>query len=297
MIANPIALKGCAPTPLASYLKALGVLRLISSPANHVSGEAVDPRARGWWQNECFHLRTALSRDALLHFFLHDYAPSPIIAPWNGRAGFLEGDEGESSNRTGAVLMSAIEKSACLRLNGMRRTVNALRTNSQLKKYNRLRSTAKALQEASKVLSGDDRKANDAKKIRVEKEARAVKSLLLPILRSETDAHHVRYIDACYVLGAEKSAAPVLGSGGNDGSRDFGVNFAEKLRNLINFEDGCPTEPAPAELAGAMFDIGSRTELHGSMGQFSPGQGGPNPTSATRRQNGRKRLIVGRQTP
>ena len=40
MVGEPLPLHGCTPTPLASYLKALGVLRLISSPANHVSGEA-----------------------------------------------------------------------------------------------------------------------------------------------------------------------------------------------------------------------------------------------------------------
>ena len=48
MTGAPITLHGCAPTPLASYLKALGVLRLISSSANHVSGQAADPHARGW---------------------------------------------------------------------------------------------------------------------------------------------------------------------------------------------------------------------------------------------------------
>ena len=53
-----LTLDGCAPTPLASYLKALGILRLISSDANHVSGRAADPKARGWWENERFHLRT-----------------------------------------------------------------------------------------------------------------------------------------------------------------------------------------------------------------------------------------------
>ena len=52
MRGEPLALHGCAPTPLASYLKALGVLRLISSPANHVSREAADQHARGWWENE-----------------------------------------------------------------------------------------------------------------------------------------------------------------------------------------------------------------------------------------------------
>ena len=80
MVGEPLSLNGCTPTPLASYLKALGVLRLISSPANHVSGRAADSHARGWWENENFHLRTTLSRAALLHFFLQDYAPSPIIA-------------------------------------------------------------------------------------------------------------------------------------------------------------------------------------------------------------------------
>jgi CRISPR-associated protein Csx17 len=223
MTGEPLALQGCTPTPLASYLKALGVLRLVSSPANHVSGKAADPRARGCWENECFHLRTALGRDALLRFFLHDYSPSPIIAPWNGRAGFLEGDAGEKSSRGGAVLMRAVETSECHRLELMRRTVNSLRTNDQLGAYNRLRARAKQLQKVSETLKGEEKRLNDTEKSRVEKEAKAVKSLLLPSLRSETASHHVGYIDACYVLSTDEAAAPLLGSGGNDGSRDLGA--------------------------------------------------------------------------
>ena len=34
-------LKGCSPTPLANYHKALGILRLVA--------EQADPTARGWW--------------------------------------------------------------------------------------------------------------------------------------------------------------------------------------------------------------------------------------------------------
>lgn len=279
MQGEPLPLNGCAPTPLASYLKALGVLRLISSPANHVSGRAADPHARGWWEDERFHLRTTLGRDGLLRFLLDEYAPSPIIAPWNGRAGFLEGDAGETSSRGGAVLMNAVEKSACRRLERMRRTVGALRRNSRLDEYNRLRAKAKALDEASKKLKGDDRKANAAEKSRVARQAQAVKSLLLPSLRSESDPHHVSYLDACYVLSADEAAAPLLGSGGNDGSRDFGVNFAERLQELFDFEDGGSTDRAAAEVESAVFDVGRRTEAHGSMGQFSPGQGGPNATT------------------
>ena len=71
----------------------------------------------------------------------------------------------------------------------------------------------------------------------------------------------------------------MLGSGGNDGSRDFGVNFAERLEQLFDFEDGSPTESAGIELESALFDIVRRAEAHGSMGQFSPGQGGPNATT------------------
>ena len=279
MTGEPLALHGCAPTPLASYLKALGVLRLISSPANHISGEAADPHARGWWANECFHLRTTLGRDALLHFFLHDYAPSPIIAPWNGRAGFLEGDAGETSSRGGAVLMRAIENSECRRLELMRRTVRSLRNNEHLGEYNRQRALAKRLQDASKTLKGAEKRLNDAEKSRVEKEAQAVKSLLLPSLRSETASHHVDYIDACYVLSVNEAAAPLLGSGGNDGSRDFGVNFAEKLQELVDFGAGSPRVRAGAELESALLDVVRRAEEHGSMGQFSPGQGGPNATT------------------
>ena len=279
MRGEPLALPGCAPTPLASYLKALGVLRLVSSPANHVSGVAADPHARGWWENERFHLRTTLSRDALLRFFLHDYAPSPIIAPWNGRAGFLEGDAGESSSRGGAVLMRAIGDSGCRRLELMRRTVRSLRDNDHLVEYNRLRALAKRLEGVSKQLEGDEKILNDAEKSRVGKEAQTIKSLLLPSLRSETDSHHVDYVDACYVLSADEAAAPLLGSGGNDGSRDFGVNFAERLQDLVDFADGSPTPRAGAELESALLGTIRRAEEHGSMGQFSPGQGGPNATT------------------
>ena len=47
---HEIVLDGCAPVPLAGYLKALGVFRLIA--------EQADTEARGFWRNERFVLRT-----------------------------------------------------------------------------------------------------------------------------------------------------------------------------------------------------------------------------------------------
>lgn len=276
---EPLTLGGCAPTPLASYLKALGVLRLISSDANHVSGRAADPNARGWWENERFHVRTRLDRDALCRFFLDEYAPSPIIAPWNGRAGFLEGDAGEASNRTGAELMGAIEASEACRLANMRRTIKSLRGNRELHEYDHLRAKIKTLEQELKKVGGDEKQAKDQEKKDVEKQSKQVKSLLLPNLRSTTDTGHLTYLDACYVLSAEEVPAPLLGRGGTDGSRDFGVNYAEKLRDLFNFNDGTPRNQGHGEITAALFDAGWRLDRRGSMGQYSPGQGGPNATT------------------
>ena len=68
-------LNGCAPAPLANYLKALGVLRLV--------GEQVDAQARGWWDGERFCLLTRLSKEELETFFLEQYEPTPLVSPWN----------------------------------------------------------------------------------------------------------------------------------------------------------------------------------------------------------------------
>jgi len=81
---NELVLEGCRPIPLAGYLKALGVLRLVA--------EQADPAARGWWEGDRFRLRTTLVRDGLVNFLLSDYRPTPIIAPWNGGSGFYPKD-------------------------------------------------------------------------------------------------------------------------------------------------------------------------------------------------------------
>ena len=276
---EPLTLGGCAPTPLASYLKALGILRLISSDANHVSGRAAEPKARGWWENERFHLRTTLNRDAVCKFFLDDYGPSPIIAPWNGRAGFLEGDAGANSSRAGAELMHAIQHSTRPRFRNMRQTIESLRSNKSVSGYDRLRATEKKLHKALKTLKGGERARTEEELKRVKVQKEDSKSLLLPTLRATTDIYHLAYIDACYVLSTDEAAAPLLGSGGNDGSRDFGVNFAECLSELFEFDQGASRAGADTQLEVALFGVGRRLNATGSMGQFTPGQGGANATT------------------
>jgi CRISPR-associated protein Csx17 len=80
-------LKGCSPAPLANYLKALGILRLV--------GEQTDKQARGWWDGQHFCLLTTLSQDELESFFLDKYSPTPLLSPWNKGCGFFKaGDPG-----------------------------------------------------------------------------------------------------------------------------------------------------------------------------------------------------------
>ena len=277
--AERLTLNGCAPTPLASYLKALGVLRLLSSPANHVDGKAADPQARGWWEHERFHLTTTLGPDGLLHYFLEAYAPSPIIAPWNGRAGFLEGDAGAESSRTGAELMNAIQQSGSSRFENMRRTIKSLHNNMALRYYDKSRAIEKTLKKNLKVLEGDEKIQAEERLKGATRQSAEAKSLLLPTLRATTDIDHLTYIDACYILAMDEVAAPLLGSGGNDGSRDFGVNFAERLKELFKFDDGTPKDNTAVQLEAALFAIAQRLASSGSMGQFSPGQGGANATT------------------
>jgi CRISPR-associated protein Csx17 len=74
-------LGGCSPTPLASYLKALGVLRSVAS--------GLDPTCRGGWRDGAFQLVTTLSEDALLDFFATTWQPTPIATPWNMDGGFI----------------------------------------------------------------------------------------------------------------------------------------------------------------------------------------------------------------
>lgn len=76
-----IPLLGCTPTPLASYLKALGILRVLSQ-------QCPEADAKGFWRGNTFILVTNHDEDALVDFFLTRYSPAPIVAPWNGGSGF-----------------------------------------------------------------------------------------------------------------------------------------------------------------------------------------------------------------
>lgn len=107
---HTIKLIGCAPVPLAHYLKALGVLRVVA--------EQADPAAVGYWRDEHFQLRSTLNEEAFLEFFLNRYQPTPIVAPWNGGSGFYEGDDQSA--------IEAIRQSLSPRLDACKRAIQKI---------------------------------------------------------------------------------------------------------------------------------------------------------------------------
>jgi CRISPR-associated protein Csx17 len=87
---NSIILHGCRPQPLAGYLKSVGILRLLA--------EQGDRSVQGSWEGEFFCIRTNLNAAQCEDFFCEVYAPTPIVAPWNGGSGFYAGDAKEGIN-------------------------------------------------------------------------------------------------------------------------------------------------------------------------------------------------------
>ncbi len=249
MRGEQLTLPGCAPTPLASYLKALGVLRLISSPANHVSGDAADPNARGWWEDECFHLRTTLHRDALLHFFLHEYAPSPIIAPWNGGSGFYPKD-----NKDGFKALAQGEIA------------------------DRFTHIASVMRDSARIVERFN--LNESPK-------GATKVEFVASLRSEISDGALSWLDAVLALSGDGLAYPeLLGTGGNDGRLDFTNNYARRLVSrqkpvgLFDAYSGQPRDGVSHLLEDSLLKRPVLGMYSAAIGQFAPGAaGGPNATN------------------
>ncbi len=240
-MSHVLRLLGCAPEPLMAYLKALGIFRLVA--------EQKDPGARAWWENDSFMLRSTLDKDALVEFFLEEYRPTPIVAPWNNRfrTGVMKGD------KTGLdVILSSSEE----RFSDYRFSI-----------------------EESKSLLGQEGFAD-----RGIPGKGAEKNRILSRCRSLFSDEAVKWADAVYVLTHGEPAYPPLtsngGTMGTSSSGDISMNFAKNLVEALGLRKRRRRDiPRPNDwLRASMFGDG-RPKLSASAGgQFSPGGWGPNAT-------------------
>ncbi|MBX5437003.1 MAG: type I-U CRISPR-associated protein Csx17 [Alicyclobacillaceae bacterium] len=235
-MAHEVVLEGCNPVPLASYLKALAVLRLVS--------EQADPDARGWWRNESFHLESRLDRDTLMRFFLYEYRPTPIIAPWNGGSGFY------AHRKTASATLDSILRSATPRLKLYRDVI---------------RQTLDIVE-----MMGLSEQPTDEAKL-----------TLLAECRNRLPDTAVEWLDA--VLGLTPSRLtfpPLLATGGTDGNLEFTNNFMQRLTDTFDVSSGQPTRLSEEWLRGALFGTPISGMVGAAVGQFMPGfVGGPNATA------------------
>ncbi|MFA5265147.1 MAG: type I-U CRISPR-associated protein Csx17, partial [Opitutaceae bacterium] len=266
-------LTGCAPAPLAHYLKALGILRLVA--------EQKDPSARGWWQNEAFHLATTLDHEQLEQFFLEEYKPTPIIAPWNKGAGFVFA---ANNPALGLIRQSTSPRMAPFRaailqadqaITTMAEADNSIR---EIKGETKVKGMTKA--EKDRLKNDPEYKSRLAE---AERRFKQMKDGLIPNCRRTWRGPHLAWMDAAMVLNTDGEAKfpALLGSGGNDGKNDFTKQFMESLCTLFDWTTGLPTIMASSCLGVALTQrpaSGSYADL--PIGQFLPGSaGGANMTS------------------
>ncbi len=260
-------LDGCAPAPLAHYLKALGVMRLVA--------EQADSEARGWWEGERFRLLTRLDSDELERFFLEQYQPTPLASPWNKGSGyFYPNDPG----------LSPVEKSTAHRFAPLRDGVKDGRLLlGELEKADRdvrsIKSEVKGKEDKAQKQILKESKEYKERLARAERKFKSLKTDLIPRIRLMWRGPHREWMDAAMVLlddGTPKFPA-LLGTGGNDGRLDFTNNFFQRLNEVfdLNNADGHPRPFAKSWFAAALWGSATLGCQHGNaVGQYLPGMAG-----------------------
>ena len=209
-----LRLNGCRPEPLADYLKALAILRLVS--------EQKDQGARGWWENDVFCLKSVLDEDGLTEFLLHEYVPTPIVAPWNGGSGFFPNDR-----KTG---IDALKESSHPRFNAHKETI----------------SLSEEILEALGINSPPSGAAH-----------KEIKNKLLLECRRKFSDESLMWIDAAYVLTSDGGVQfpPLFGTGGNDGRLEFTNNLMQRLTEMIDPDSGQPTTNSATLCRAALWSM------------------------------------------
>jgi len=238
-----ITLNGCTPVPLAHYLKALGILRLVSE------SDHGDATATAHWAGNQFMLTSRFDSERepfLVEFFLRNYRPTPIAVPWSGGDFFAVNREKPAKSfdktPTSARVIEAIISTDAARLDDYR---SALRV----------------------ILSAMD-KAGVTKKKDIEGSGgpqRRLKAEMLKSLRNSLPDGALAWMDAAAVIEPDAVAFNALlgGGGGSDGNSHFSDNFMQCLWMALPEFDAQRQKPIKAIGKDVVFD--SRAALNESL--------------------------------
>lgn len=256
-------LDGCAPTPLAHYLKALGILRLVS--------EQEDSEARGWWEQERFMLATYLDEDELSDLFLKEYSPTPLLAPWNGASGFFRTWDTKNKklreSKNGRALHTLISQDA-----------------KRWKPFQRVYEIAiSTVSNVLKEVDVDQLSPKERGKLLIVPKGSGP---VFPVADKEDDKTDIQramsqacadnglFSSAIVDMGDEFGYPSLWGSGGNDGAIDFTARYFENLiQALVEGSYGRSAFWLSSSLYGTPANS-LLTKAAGKVGQFLPGGAG-----------------------
>ena len=231
---------GLKPDVLSTYLTALGVFRLIA--------EQKDANARGFWRDEHFVLVTELNWHSVEQFFIQEYWPTPILAPWGGGGGFLDipEDDSETASGTATIRLDRLMAFTSPRFRDLQLAIERARATippelpQARRERDRLTSELRAQRTIVRNLdpAGEEyRLATERLKEleelragareRVDKVKDEVKAGLLRKIANSWDGAARDWFDASVILDAlgEPAYPPHLGTGGNEGNLDYTAAF------------------------------------------------------------------------
>jgi len=279
-------LGGLKPDALATYLAALGIMRLLATK---------DPTARGFWRDEHFVLVSELDWAGIERFFLDEYSPTPILAPWNKDGGFFsfgaaaaaeaetsptpqsegddedeEGDDDDARSAIGDPRLDLLANSDAVRFGVMRHAIAVARDAIpvELREEERKLRQAKTEKQPKAHVTAAAKRFTEIQK--------ATKAKLIATLRPAWGTESREWLDAAVALDQEGDTGftSLFGSGGNDGRMEFTRSLRKHLESLFDLRAGHARNGAPAQFRAAVLGGSTNLLQRESVGQFFPGRAG-----------------------
>ncbi|MGB3293410.1 MAG: type I-U CRISPR-associated protein Csx17 [Phormidesmis sp.] len=225
---------GCGLEPIADYLKALGLLRVL-------------PHSKGWWQNGEFWIEGDRPPDEVIDYLTEQASVTPLFNPWNGDSGFwTEGRAKEAIRRLASVKES-----------------------DRTKRYVKARDKGLAIVAAS-GLKKQPSKGNAKNRLIQACQSRITDSDWQAWYKTVVQLVEVTRNNKTIV---EAKGSRLLGTQGNlGGGNDLGANYLDAWSRLIDLETGNPLNGAKQYWQASIFGQSLPKSLDNSplLAQYAP---------------------------